>query len=183
MAYQGKTIENKLIGQQLRFIRTSSETNGELLEIENTYPGRSREPIGHYHPFQEEWFEVLSGELTVKLDNRVNIFKQGEKIYIPKNQVHSMWNDSEEKTVVNWIIKPALSTEHFFEISYGLAKDGKVNKYGMPHFLQSVLLVNKFSKEYRLAKPPYYILKIIFSCLTPLAKLLGYRSEYQKYLN
>lgn len=94
MAYQGKVVENKFVGQTLKFIRTSTDTNGELLEIESTYPTKSKEPVAHYHPFQEQWFEVTEGELSIRLDGQIVTLKSGDKIHIPQIQVHSMWNNS-----------------------------------------------------------------------------------------
>ena len=181
MAYQGKVVENKFVEQKLRFIRTSTDTNGELLEIENTYPAKSKEPLAHYHPFQEEWFEVLEGELSIRLDERIVTLSKGDKIHIPKNQVHSMWNNSAYKTVVNWITKPALRSEHFFENAFGLAQDGKVNKVGMPNLFQKVLFANEFSKEFRLSKPPYFLQQILFTLLAPVSKIMGYKATYDKY--
>jgi quercetin dioxygenase-like cupin family protein len=181
MAYQGKIIENKLVGQKLKFIRTMTDTNGELLEIETTYPTKSIEPVPHYHPFQDEWFEVTEGELTIRLAGKIVTLKIGEKIHIPKNQVHSMWNNSPNKTMVNWLVKPALRTEVFFENVYGLAQDRKVNKKGIPSFLQIVLFATEFSKEFRLTKPPYSIQRIIFTLLSPISKIMGYKATYDKY--
>lgn len=181
MAYQGKVVENKFVGQKLSFIRTSTDTNGELLEIESTYLTKSKEPPAHYHPVQEEWFEVLEGELSIRLDGRILKLSMGDKIHIPKNQVHSMWNNSANKTVVNWITKPALRTEHFFENAYGLAQDGKVNKTGMPNLFQKIIFGNEFSKEFRLSKPPYFLQQILFTLLTPISKIMGYKATYDKY--
>ncbi len=181
MAYPGKVVENKFVGQKLRFIRTPSDTNGELLEIECSYLTKSKEPLAHYHPFQEEWFEVLEGELSIRLDGRIETLSMGDKIHIPKNQVHSMWNNSANKTVVNWLTKPALRTEQFFENAYGLAQDGKVNKKGMPFFFQIVLFANEFSKEFRLSKPPYYLQQVLFTLLAPISKIMGFKATYDKY--
>ncbi|MBK8546928.1 MAG: cupin domain-containing protein [Saprospiraceae bacterium] len=181
MAYQGKVVENKYVGQKLRFIRTSTDTNGELLEIETTYPTKSIEPMAHYHPFQEEWFEVTEGEISIRLDGRIFTLSGGDKIHIPKNKVHSMWNNSANKTVANWIVKPALRTEDFFENAYGLAQDGKVNNKGMPGFFQIILFLTEFSKEFRLSKPPYFLQQLVFTMLSPISRIMGYKATYDKY--
>lgn len=181
MAYQGKVVENKFVGQKLRFLRTSTDTNGELLEIETTYPTKSNEPVSHYHPFQEEWFEVTEGELSIRLEGRTLTIRAGAKIHIPKNKVHSMWNNSANKTVVNWIVKPALRTDEFFENAYGLAQDGKVNKKGMPSFFQIILFLAEFSKEFRLSKPPYFLQLLICTILAPISRIMGYKATYDKY--
>lgn len=183
MAHSNKTISNPQTGQQLRFIRTSSDTNGHLLEMEARFRANSIEPAAHYHPRQTEDFKVLSGQLTVKSDGQTKILRQGDTLHIPLNTVHSMWNSSAEETVVNWQVTPALDTEYFFETAFGLASDGKVGSNGMPPLLQTALLSQHFSGIFRLAKPPRAIQMIVFGLLSPLAYLMGFRPTYRKYMS
>ncbi|GAB4013369.1 cupin domain-containing protein [Spirosoma sp. KCTC 42546] len=183
MAYANKTIRNTLTGQVIRFIKTGKDTAGELLEMEAWYEGQSIEPAPHYHPHQAEDFTILSGELTTKINGQLKTLRAGDKLHIPKNTVHSMWNQSGEKTIVKWQVQPALDTEYFFETATGLANDGKTNALGMPNFLQGLLLINRFSSVYRLTKPKFFVQKIAFLVLAPVAYLLGYRPTYTKYLD
>ncbi|RPI12624.1 MAG: cupin domain-containing protein [Ignavibacteriae bacterium] len=183
MAFKGKIIQNTKTGQDIKFIQTAKDTNGKLLEMESTYNSHSKEPVSHYHPLQEEEFTVLSGELYVRINGQVKILKQGDILNIPKNVVHSMWNDSDSKTVVNWKVFPALNTEYLLELGTGLANDGKTNDGGMPNILQVALMANRFSKAFRITKPPFIIQKIVFTILTPIAYLSGYRPIYKKYID
>lgn len=183
MAFAGKTISNPKTGQEIKFLRTAMETGGDLLEMESVYHSYSKEPVPHYHPQQAEDFEVVAGELSVRMEGKVRILKAGEKLHIPINTVHSMWNAQEGKTVVNWKIKPALKTDHMLENFCGLAMDGKTNEKGVPGILQVALLANKFSNEFRVAKPPYWVQKLLFAILTPFALLSGKKSGYSKYID
>lgn len=183
MAYVNKTIANKVTGQTIRFIKTAKDTNGQLLEMESTYTAQSTEPAPHYHPHQVEDFTVMSGELTVRIDGALKTLRQGDKLHVPQNTVHSMWNQSGKQTVVNWQVKPAMDTEYFFETATGLANDGKVDEKGMPPILQLVLMANRFSDVFRLTKPGLAVQKIVFALLTPFAYLAGYRPTYRKYLD
>ncbi|MBD2700330.1 cupin domain-containing protein [Spirosoma sp. BT702] len=183
MAFANKIIQNPKTGQQLRFIRTSKDTNGEVLEMESTYRSRSIEPAPHYHPNQVEDFRVVAGELTVTINGQTNVLRPGDTLHVPANTIHSMWNASDANTVVNWQVRPALNTEAFFETTFGLASDGKVKENGMPPFLQTVTLARHFSNVFRLAKPPKVIQQVIFGLLSPIARLVGYRPVYQKYLD
>jgi hypothetical protein len=54
MAQAGEQITNPVAGLSLRFVQTSADTNGELLEMEATYEPRSLEPVVHFHPRQSE---------------------------------------------------------------------------------------------------------------------------------
>jgi mannose-6-phosphate isomerase-like protein (cupin superfamily) len=183
MAYKNKFISNHDTGQSIKFLQVAKDTNGDLLEMETTYQGFSKEPVPHYHPHQEETFTVTKGVLTVRIDGALKTIKAGETLFIPKNKVHAMWNNSENITTVNWKVQPAMDTEYFLETAMGIAADGKLNKKGMPPILQVALMANKFSNEFRLAKPRFEIQKILFGVLSPFARLRGYRPTYRKYLD
>lgn len=183
MAYKGKRISNPVTGQDLLFLQTATDTAGRLLEIESTYHAASKEPVAHYHPNQDEDFTVLQGVLTVRLNGTLRELKAGDALHIPKTAVHSMWNASAEKTVVNWKVRPALDTEHLLETGTGLAADGKLLQNGQPPLLQVALLAQRFSPVFRLAKPPILLQKILFALLAPVARLRGYHAVYQKYLD
>ncbi|HSC52140.1 MAG TPA: cupin domain-containing protein [Phnomibacter sp.] len=151
--------------------------------MESIFNEHSLEPAAHYHPFQEEDFTILSGELTVRMDGQLKVFKAGDSLHIPRNQVHSMWNDSNQKAIVNWKIQPAMDSEHLLETVTGLANDGKTNHVGRPNILQVALMANKFTGVFRLSKPPFVIQKVLFLVLTPFSYLLGYKPTYKKYLD
>src|SRR6202012_6165124 len=68
MAYKNKTIQNPMTGQVIKFLQTSKDTNGQLLEMESTYLPETKEPPAHYHPYQDELFPGCSGERISRLD-------------------------------------------------------------------------------------------------------------------
>src|SRR5687768_8536880 len=107
--------------------------------METIFQPGSKEPPAHYHPYQEENFTIISGELTVKLKGSLKVYTAGETLFVPKNTIHSMWNPSGSTTVVRWHVAPALDTEYFFETMMGLAGEGKTNKEGVPRILQIAL--------------------------------------------
>ena len=184
MAYKNKTIRNPVTGQEIRFIQTSKDSNGQLLEMESTYNALSKEPASHYHPYQDEFFTIISGEMTIRLDGEErHTLQAGDTFEIPRNQIHAMWNAASQKAVVNWQVRPALNTEQLLETIMGLATDGKCNKKGMPGILQVALTSGQFNKELRLLSPPLLIQKIVFSVLRPFALMAGYKASYAQYLD
>lgn len=181
MAYKGKFISNPVSGQSIHFLQTSKDTAGKLLEMESVFQPNSVEPIPHYHPKQQEDFKIISGAISVRIHGEVKILQSGDTLHIPANTIHSMWNHTTAEALVNWQVRPALETEYLLETGIGLAQDGKVNKHGMPGFLQSILIANRFNNVYRPARPPFVLIKFIYFLLAPTAFLLGYRAVYQKY--
>ncbi|GAA4465519.1 hypothetical protein GCM10023189_46250 [Nibrella saemangeumensis] len=181
MAYIDQVIANPKTGQSIRFIQTSRDTRGRLLEMESTYNPHSTEPVAHYHPQQDEAFTVLAGALTVRINGTLTALKAGDTLHIPKNTIHSMWNNGDQPAVVNWQVRPALNTEFLLESGMRLASDGKTKADGTPPLLQAVVLVHQFRNEYRLAKPPYAVQRLLFPILAAIGRLLGYRATYEKY--
>ncbi|MBI1224827.1 MAG: cupin domain-containing protein [Bacteroidetes bacterium] len=170
-----KTIFNSKTGHRYELIRTPEETKGELLEMRAFYPPNSSEPPAHFHPLQTEVFKILSGELTVRKEGKVKKYKAGEGFTVPPNMVHSMWNDTGEETAVQWNISPALNSVQFFETLANLANAGKTNERGKPSLLQAAMMMQYFSPEMQLAKPPRWVQKPVFGLLASIAGLLGYR--------
>lgn len=183
MAYRGKQIDNPVTKQRIVFLQTAKDTDGQLLEMEASFGANSVEPAAHYHPFQEEDFTVLEGQLTVKMPTQIVVLKAGDSLHIASGLIHAMWNPTNSTTVVNWQVRPAMNSEHLLETAAGLAKDGKVNKKGMPGILQVALMANKYSKVFRLSKPAFAVQKIVFAMLSPIASLAGLRADYEEYLD
>ena len=183
MAYKNKTITHSKTGQQITFLQTAKETNGRLLEMEAQFAPLSKEPPPHYHPGQNEDFTVIEGEIQVKINGVLKNYKASEHFHVPANTVHSMWNNSGSKTIVNWKVQPALNSEYFFETLTGLANDNRTDSDGVPNILQVALLMSKFSGIFRLVKPPFAIQRILFSILSLIGYVFGYRAVYKKYID
>jgi quercetin dioxygenase-like cupin family protein len=181
MASSDQVLENPKSGQRIIFRKTAGDTGGELLEVESVYtkPTPSRPPV-HYHPYQEERFEVLSGRLNVLVDGEEQTLEEGEVLTIPPGVPHEMW--AEQAGIrVNWQTRPAMRTEEFFETIWGLAKERKTNEKGVPNLLQVAVIAREYAGEFRLASPPLMVQRALFAIFAPVGKLLGYRARYPEY--
>jgi quercetin dioxygenase-like cupin family protein len=149
----GDTFENPVSGQHLIFRKTAADTGGELLEVESIYtkPSPYRPPL-HYHPRQEERFEVLSGELHTLIDGKERTLTEGEVLVIPPRIPHGMWSE-EAGTRVNWQTRPALKTEAFFELVWGLARAAKENPADSPSADEVAAMMREYEGEFRLGRP------------------------------
>jgi quercetin dioxygenase-like cupin family protein len=166
MACTNQVIYNPENKQQIEFLQTAKDTNGVLLEMISTYGPFSTRPPSHYHPYQSEDFMVVEGELTVQLGKEIRVLKKGDAIHISKNESHSMWNNSSEKTVVNWKVQPALDTEYMFEKACSIAIEN-IHGKRTTTIIQKILLAKKYKNMFRLTKPSYALQQIIFLLITP----------------
>ena len=87
----------------------------ELLEVEGAYEPGGAPPPKHFHPEQDEVFEVLSGTLRARVDDDERTLRAGDTIEIPRGAVHQFWNDGTEPARVIWQTRPAGRTLSWFE--------------------------------------------------------------------
>jgi quercetin dioxygenase-like cupin family protein len=181
MAKAGERIDHPY-AESLIFKTTSSDSGGQLLEVESIFHARSERPPDHYHPHQEERFEVLKGAVWTRIDGKERVYQAGESIVAPPGTRHAMTNMStEDEARVLSRMTPALKTEELLETLWGLARDGKTNKHGVPNLLQAALLLQDYRDEFRLSNPPEFVQVPLFALLAALARLLGHRSRYANY--
>jgi quercetin dioxygenase-like cupin family protein len=153
MASTGDVLENPFTGQNLTFRRTTADTGGELLEVESSWAGAGQEPPEHYHPHQEERFEVLEGELRARIDGTEHTVRPGETLAVPAGTPHSMWNPGPGHARAVWQTRPALKTEAFFELVWGLARAAKTNAEGGPTADEAATMMREYEDEFRLGRP------------------------------
>jgi quercetin dioxygenase-like cupin family protein len=169
MARAGEELVNPATGQRLRFVRTAADTGGEVLEVESTYQAGGPRPPQHYHPAQQERYEVVDGDISVLLDGRLVRLRAGDQLVIPVGAKHAVWSEGGGR--IRWLITPALRTEQFFETVYGLAAAGKVNDKGVPDLPRSAVIAKDFAAEFRPATPPWPVLRVVTTVLAPLGRM------------
>ncbi len=168
-------IENPAGRMRLQFLRTAADTGGELLEMEATYQPGSVEPLEHFHPQQEEHFEVVSGKLRARVGGEERSLGAGDTLEIPRGTVHAMWNEGDAEARVIWQTRPALRTEDFMVTVGRLAREGKLTAKGVGNPLLGAALMQEFRDEFRPTSPPPALQAVAFPLLAAMARLLGQR--------
>jgi quercetin dioxygenase-like cupin family protein len=144
---------------------TIRESKPELLEVEASYGPSGSPPPKHFHPGQDEHFEVLAGELTVRLDGSERVLGPGDTIDIPRGSVHQMWNPGAEPARVLWQTRPAGRTEQWFSAIDALHREGKVGSNGMPGPLAFGALLTEYDDVFRLGVGPAPVVRAAVSVL------------------
>ena len=132
----------------------------------------------HLHPALRESFGVQAGELTMMRDGRKSVLRAGERAEIEPGVWHDWWNEGDVDAIVRVEITPGERFVHMIETLFGLAREGHVNKRGMPHPLQLALFATEFSDVMVLRKPSARVQRVLFGALTPIARRRGYRATY-----
>ena len=167
-------IQKELVnryGDRLLLFTMGVDSNGELLEMEAIYGPHSLKPPLHYHPYQEERFEVLSGKFSVQVDQKEDIYRVGDSFIVPAGSSHTRHNVSDREGRLSWQVRPAMRTAEFFEKMWGEDAAGESKEKSTPNLSQLVVVLREYHQEFRLARPPYFVQRILFSALAQIGRL------------
>ena len=127
--------------------------SAEALEVEGTWGPHGSPPPKHFHPGQDERFEVLEGRLSTRVEGVERELSAGDVLEIPRGAVHQMWNSGGEPVRALWRTSPAGRTADWFAALSGLRESGRVGKDGMPGPLAFGAYLTEYSDVFRLAGP------------------------------
>lgn len=111
MAHAGQ----ELVGHNGFRLRLKRITEA-VLEMEGSYSGEGGLPPEHYHPRQDEHFEVLEGTVRAVVNGEERRYSAGESFDVPAGTPHQMAGDGPAR--LRWEVRPALRTAEFFERAY-----------------------------------------------------------------
>ena len=167
-------LENPVTGEVLVFHRTSEQTNGESVLVETIVRPGGFVAAAHVHPYQSERFEVLEGQLGLRVGEKELIAKPGDVALVPPGTAHRFWNAGEGKARFLCEVRPALRFESLIETMFTLAAEGKTNRRGMPNPLRLAVIARAHFETVRLPFPPAAVQRAGLALGAPLGKLLGY---------
>ncbi|HEY5640882.1 MAG TPA: cupin domain-containing protein [Dehalococcoidia bacterium] len=170
MARSGDTIEIPTTGERFVFLRTSAETDGELLELEfHVNPdGFSARP--HVHWDVEERVRAVSGRVMVTVSGEEHVLGPGEWAAVPERQAHMVTVTGDEQAVFVVEVVPAREYETLFETLFGLYRDGKLSADGRGNLLQDAVLARRHNGF--LAGPPVFAQRPVLAVLAAIGRLL-----------
>lgn len=180
MATKGQILTNPQTGDIYEFLETSKDTNGEYIKVKMTLKTKGELVPKHFHVLQDENFEILSGKMTVLLDNKTQIVEAGNSIVLPKNVAHNHYNAHDEALVYIHKVSPALDFEYLLENLIGLNTDGKM-KNGKAGLVQELVTLKYLDSKSYLADVPVGVQNFLMNIVVPIAKSFGYRAVYKKY--
>src|SRR3954449_10866549 len=118
MASPGQVIRGQN-GYELRIVRTG----GELLEMEASYAQAGTFPPAHYHPNQDERFEVLEGSIRTLIDGQERTYGPGVSFEVPRGTVHQM-TSADGAARMNWQGRAPLAPPAVSERIHGATPEG-----------------------------------------------------------
>jgi mannose-6-phosphate isomerase-like protein (cupin superfamily) len=191
MLKSGDVIENPVMGQRILFCKLAPETQGAYVEVEyfnKPFTGKGAAPA-HFHPAMTERFEILAGRARYRLDKQEGEAQPGDVLTFPRRVPHlHPWSISGEELHVRQTTIPDQPDIAALERSgaplvtlFDLARDGKVNKDGLPNLLQLAVLVHSMMPYAYLDGMPIVVQASAFGALAGVGRVFGYRATYPQY--
>jgi mannose-6-phosphate isomerase-like protein (cupin superfamily) len=188
MARRGDSIYNPVTKEYITFLRTTEETDGEILEFECRVTPDGIPLPPHVHETQEERFEVLSGTLGVMLGGKKFELTAGDRAVLPARVKHQWWNAGDTEVVFRVEAEPARNLEAVLEANAGMAMTGKLGrKRAMPKNPFLLAGMGRLGETY-LPGVPIWMQKIGLDMAASIGRVLGvdttlntYREAYYGY--
>jgi quercetin dioxygenase-like cupin family protein len=174
-------------------VKGVEETSGRGWVTEVHCPQGSTPFPPHLHQVWTETFEILEGSGTCRLGAEEHRLTRGESIVMPPGVPHvHPWNTESGHMVFRHTndfgaTTPEALTDVLgaFATMFGLAREGKVGKRGLPkNPLQLAATARTLTKHRSFdAAIPIPVQLAVSATLGRLAEALGYRGVYDRYLS
>jgi mannose-6-phosphate isomerase-like protein (cupin superfamily) len=149
------------------------------LVLEPHAPG----PPEHIHTSLPENFTVAEGTLSMVVNGEKKVLGPGESLLVEPGTPHKPFNETDSPVILRPPLTPEFALREDFTVfltqAYGFFDDSEGNRQPP----RAVLQMARFSPRYGiwLASPPESLQKVLFFVIGPTARLLGYRTHYEKY--
>ncbi|MEZ4826528.1 MAG: cupin domain-containing protein [Bacteroidia bacterium] len=158
-------------GIKLRIIKPT-EAHRKDLGIEYTIAAGVNGPLEHYHPTLTETFEVLSGQLEIKVDGKWQGLVPGTTLAVKPFQRHTFRNKSSEPVVIMTWIEPHGGFADFFTDLWYLVHTGQYRtQWNLKFVAQYALLEKLHTKDFLSIQPFRFALRFYAG----LVSLFGFR--------
>lgn len=127
--------DNPVLGIRTEFLELFEETNGKRTVTESVVQPGKGIPL-HYHRDFTEYYEVLDGEMKMQIGKQTRTLRKGDYLLVPAKTSHRYYNESENPARFKAVIQPGnFGSQLLITVLNGLARDGQVNKKGLPKSL------------------------------------------------
>jgi hypothetical protein len=149
------------------------EHTSAVLVLEATYAPGGSPPPAHYHPEQDEHFEVVEGALRIEVAGVERDLRAGETLDIPRGTAHRMWNPGAERARSRWETRPAGRTDNWFAALAAMQGTDRVDSSGRPKALPFAALAHEYRDTFRLAAGPDRAARAAVRALAAVARATG----------
>jgi quercetin dioxygenase-like cupin family protein len=169
MSEQPRTIDNGA-GEELTFLGTRTDEQGEYLEARNVVKPGSGPPM-HVHRLQEESLTVERGTMGWQRQGEdEQIAGQGETVTFPPGDVHRFWNAGQDELICSGYIRPPDNIEYFLTQIYASTR---ANGGKRPRLFDAAYLTSRYRTEFGMEEIPAPVQRFVFPMVVAVGRLFG----------
>ncbi len=138
-------------------------------------------PPRHIHTGFDEFFAITNGELSVWVDGKIIKLHPGDTLFVPRGTPHKPFNETADTIrLKGFIAFPEKFAYHLPHV-YGIMDNTPGFEQSPKTLLQMSLFASEGFDSYSADGPPVFVQKTMSFLLTPLTRILGYKSFYEEY--
>jgi mannose-6-phosphate isomerase-like protein (cupin superfamily) len=166
------------------FRQTVLQRQNGLVWTELVLDPHAAGPPEHVHTSFAEGFVVTEGTLTILFQGQKRLVHAGESLVVPPGTPHKPFNETDSRVVVRAPLTPEDAMPERFVVfltqAYAFFDESPSNNSPLSALLQ----MSRFSPTYDawLGDVPITAQKALFYTIRPAARLLGYRTFYDRYI-
>lgn len=182
-AFPRPVYANPVTGERV-VVLTDAREHPEQALVSHLFirPG-GRVAAAHSHPTVDERFLVMRGQVGFLIGDEKRTLGPGEGAAVPAGAVHDWWQVGDEEAQVMVEVCPGVRFGQMVGSMFGLARDGKVNRKGLPDPLQLAVMGAEYCDVIVFTKPPPIVQKLTIPPLAALGRLFGRKPMYPEYLD
>lgn len=170
----GDSFGSENVGDEITVV----DEKGDDLIVEIRFAPHAEGPPLHIQTGWDETYRVVSGTLGLTVEGENKKLEPREEYTIRRGVPHKPHNPTDEPVVC----RVGMPTEFVVYLSqvYGFMDEDERNAEP-PRMIFQMALFNQYFDSYLGEGPPVFIQKALNFFLIPIARLMGYRSFYEKY--
>jgi quercetin dioxygenase-like cupin family protein len=183
MNRRGQVFENPVSGERVVILTDPADHPEQVLVVHLFVRPGGRVAAPHVHPTITERFYVLNGQVGFLIGGDQRVLAAGEVAEVPSHTTHDWWQVGDKEAEVIVEINPGDRFMEMVASIFGLARDGKTDRRGLPHLLQLAVMVDTYRDVMIMASPPPALQRLIFGLLSRPGRWLGRQASYPQYLS
>ena len=156
-------IQDPVRRQRLAFSR-----EGNILRAE-VFADPGGDVPRHFHPSQEERFEVLAGHVRFDVDGQRIEGGPGTRVTAPAGAKHAFRNIGQLEAHLRVEVEPPMDLQSFLEEAAALARAGRYTRRGMPTSPRAVVELADLMVRYQdttvMTFPPRIVQRLVIGSL------------------
>lgn len=176
----GQVFQSRAEGFTQKIIKEDSNH----VWLEDIIAPHAQGPPAHVHTTFAETFAVVKGDLSLLVGDQVIVIHAGEEFTVPPGTPHRPFNPTANEVIVRGPLTPKYAIPRDFGLflsqMYGFMDESPAHARPPAILLQMSIFAPRYDAW--LAKPPLVIQRGLYAFLRPIARVLGYRSYYARFV-